>query len=79
VQYDFGINSKHYDLDLMYYSTNICALPLHWPVSEAYFGEIKRICTHDVHPGYARQIGDTYCEEIDIYMHTLLIFQNMVK
>jgi len=63
---DFGINSEHCDLDIL---NKLCTVPQHWPIPEAYGGEIEKICTYRVHPGYARLIGDMYCEEKHTYAH----------
>jgi len=66
--HDYGLNGDLFDVDLMYFSTHICVLSVDREVPEAFVGEIKRIITQGLHPGYARLIGDRDGQERGIHL-----------
>jgi len=64
---DLAINCSHIDIDLMYYTTQFYALPIAKEVPETSVGEIRRICSSGLHPGFARIIGHVDGNESRMY------------
>ena len=54
----FSVNMDNEDVDYMLYSIDRYAFPLTQRVPVEYIGEVLRVYTHGVHPGYARLINE---------------------
>ena len=67
---EFGLCLEQMDRDLMYYSNNRYAFPRDRRVPAGYNGDVIRIHTDGVHPGYARLINEDDNSELKHFIRS---------